>query len=243
MKSASEFANQVVDRCDSTNDLARLLGEEGHPHGTWVSTRVQEKGRGRLGREWQSLEGNLFLSILVRPPEKTLWTWIPMATAIAVVEAVRDLFPELSANVKWPNDLWIDRKKLGGILCEAVGGRGESFVVIGIGLNCVDAPKALDQPTISLSEKLGRKITADEVREKIVSRVLSWMNLDAARVAQAYAKLAAFPPGTVIQWADGAQTGSVVELGPVGELRVKNSAGETISLYAEDVKIRAAPVA
>jgi biotin-(acetyl-CoA carboxylase) ligase len=199
-----------------------------------------------LGREWQSLEGNLFLSILVRPEKKALWTWIPMATAIAVIEALRDLFPELSAPseaalVKWPNDLWIDRKKAGGILCEAVGGRGESFVVIGIGLNCVDAPQGLDQLTISLSEKIGRRITANEVRETIVSHVLSWMDLDAQRISSAYEKLAAFRPGTRIQWADGAQTGAVMGLGPVGELKVKISDGELVSLYAEDVKVREVP--
>src|SRR5271154_5529206 len=114
--------NSVIERCDSTNDLARQLGESGCPHGSWISARVQEKGRGRLGREWQSMEGNLFLSIIVRPEKRSLWTWVPMASAIGAAETLSELYPKLQVRVKWPNDLWADRKKLGGILCEAVGG-------------------------------------------------------------------------------------------------------------------------
>ena len=135
------IANQVIESCESTNDLARELGEAGYPHGTWISARQQSRGRGRLGRQWQSIEGNLFLSIIVRPEMRELWTWVPMATAIAIAEALRSLFPELPVQVKWPNDLWVHGKKLGGILCEAVGGRADSFIVIGIGLNCAVAPE------------------------------------------------------------------------------------------------------
>ena len=64
-------ANRVVERCVSTNDLARSLGEAGAPHGTWVSAKVQEAGRGRLGRKWESLEGNLFLSLIARLENKS----------------------------------------------------------------------------------------------------------------------------------------------------------------------------
>lgn len=232
------IANQVLDRCESTNDLARELGQAGSPHGTWISARAQEKGRGRLGRQWQSTEGNLFLSIVVRPPRKEHWSWIPMATAIAVAETLNAKFQNLRLQVKWPNDLWVDHKKLGGILCEAVGGRGESFVVIGIGLNCESAPQGLDQPTISLSEKLDRKIGSDDIRLSLIEGVLAWMELDPARIAATYEKLAAFLPGTEIEWAEGAERGSVLGLGRSGELRVKNSRGELVSLFAEDVKIR-----
>src|SRR5690606_21800140 len=56
--------NLVLEEIESTNDYARNLGEEGLPHGTWISTRIQTQGRGRLGREWRSSEGNLFLSIV-----------------------------------------------------------------------------------------------------------------------------------------------------------------------------------
>ena len=238
--SVKPLADTVIDSCDSTNDLARELGEAGCAHGTWISARSQTRGRGRLGREWQSMEGNLFLSIVVKPENRELWTWIPMATAIGVAEALRSLFPGFQAQVKWPNDLWVDGKKLGGILCEAVGSRGHSFVIIGIGLNCAGAPEGLDQLTTSVTAERGKTTTADDVRTAVIRHVLDWMKLDSARIRGAYESLAAFPPGTRIQWAEGAQSGAVIGLGPSGELQVKKSSGETVSLFAEDVKIRAA---
>lgn len=231
-------ANQVIERCGSTNDLARQLGEAGYPHGTWISAREQEKGRGRLGRQWQSLQGNLFLSLVARPERRDLWTWVPMATAIAIAEAANEKFPGLGIRVKWPNDLWIEKKKLGGILCEAVGGRDDSFIVIGIGINCAVAPEGLDQATTSLSQEISGRVVADDVRTEIIGSVLKWMSLDPSRLAAEYNRLAALPEGTSIQWADGTKSGVIEGLGPAGELRVLVAAGERISLYAEDVKIR-----
>ena len=233
------IANQVIESCESTNDLARELGEAGFPHGTWVSARQQTRGRGRLGRQWQSMEGNLFLSVIVRPDKRELWTWVPMATAIAIAESLRDLYPDIPVQVKWPNDLWVHGKKLGGILCEAVGARGDSFIVIGIGLNCAVAPEGLDQATTSVSAERGEVTSADDVRLAVIRNVLQWMNLDASLIASAYERLAAFPPGSRIQWSEGAEQGAVVGLGPSGELRVTKASGEAVSLFAEDVKIRA----
>lgn len=234
------FANQVIESCESTNDLARELGEAGFPHGTWVSARSQTRGRGRLGRQWRSMEGNLFLSIVIRPEHREHWTWIPMSTAIAIAEAIRESYPELPVLVKWPNDLWIERKKLGGILCEAVGSQKDSFIIVGIGLNCAVAPEGLDQPTISLSARSGRKVTADDVRSAVIRHVLKWTQLEPAEISAAYEKLAAFKPGTAIQWAEGRETGTVVKLGASGELVVKNASGEPVSLFAEDVRVRLA---
>ena len=89
-----------------------------------------------------------------------------------------------------------------------------------------------------MSAERGKATLADDVRETIIRHVLEWMKLDAQRIAAAYERLAAFPPGRRIQWADGAEDGSVVGLGPSGELRVMKTSGETVSLFAEDVKIR-----
>jgi BirA family biotin operon repressor/biotin-[acetyl-CoA-carboxylase] ligase len=234
--------NSVIERCDSTNDLARQLGEAGCPHGSWISARIQDKGRGRLGREWRSLEGNLFLSMVVRPQDKSLWTWIPLATALGMAEAITEVFPSLPVRVKWPNDLWIHEKKLGGILCEAVGSRENSFIVIGMGLNCKVAPEGLDQESTSLSAELGRStnatVTADDIRVAIIRSVLRWMNMDREKIMATYDHAAAFTAGTKIQWADGKKTGTVIGLGSSGELRVHETGSGAVSLFAEDVKIK-----
>lgn len=250
-------ANQVLDRCESTNDLARKMGEEGAPHGSWISARVQDKGRGRLGRQWQSLEGNLFLSVIARIEDKARWTWVPMGTAVAVGRVLEKRYPSLPVRIKWPNDLWIvpagaapgaPGAKLGGILCEAVGNRSDSFIVIGLGLNCLEAPEGLDQDTESLSRALGMRLTADDIRADVVRSIAQVMDELAARgpsiLLEDYERKAAFPPGTQIEWttpgdpATQAKQGRVQGLGPSGELIVRSAEGEELKLYAEDVRVR-----
>jgi BirA family biotin operon repressor/biotin-[acetyl-CoA-carboxylase] ligase len=61
-----KFANQLIEECESTNNLARELAEGGFPHGTWVAAKEQSGGRGRLGRQWVGERGNLFLSVVLR---------------------------------------------------------------------------------------------------------------------------------------------------------------------------------
>lgn len=244
----SEIANQVLESCESTNDLAKSLGEAGYPHGTWVSAREQTRGRGRLGRAWSSQQGNLFLSILARFEPRELWSWVPLATAIGVAECLIDRYPELPARIKWPNDLWVgggcQGVKLGGILCEAVGNRAGAYIVIGLGLNCASSPLGLDQRTTSLTEELpGRGlITANALRLEIVASILQTLQRlereGSAPFVSAYERLAAFPPGMEITWSEGVH-GKVLKLGPSGELCVVMSDGEIRSLYAEDVKVRA----
>jgi BirA family transcriptional regulator, biotin operon repressor / biotin---[acetyl-CoA-carboxylase] ligase len=251
-------ANTVLDRCASTNDLARELGEQGAPHGTWISARVQEQGRGRLGRQWQSLEGNLFLSLVVRLEDRARWTWVPLATAVAVARYLEKRFAEvLEVRIKWPNDLWLlpagappgaGGAKLGGILCEAVGNRSGAFIVIGLGLNCTEAPEGLDQQTASLSGALQRRVAADDVREGVIEEVMGAVDELAVRgsseLVRDFERMAAFPPGSPIEWtvpgaaSELARHGSVRGLGPSGELIVVSADGAEQKLYAEDVRVR-----
>lgn len=258
----NHFANQVVDRCDSTNRLARLLGDAGYPHGTWVSTRVQEMGRGRLGRKWESLEGNLFLSMIFQSSDQSRWSWVPMITAVGVTDALLKWNPKLDVRIKWPNDLWLMQgsgsgAKLGGILCEAVGNRQRSYIIVGLGLNCLHAPSGLDQRTISLTEgvahSLGYPVSADAVRGKIIQGLLqAYEELLLPGGFQSlitrYQERAALLPQTEIEWVQvrgatsSVKTGRVLGLGESGELLVCSNQpedrGATLALYAEDVKIR-----
>jgi BirA family biotin operon repressor/biotin-[acetyl-CoA-carboxylase] ligase len=122
---------------DSTNDLAKALAAQGAPEGTVVVTETQTSGRGRLGREWDSPPAvGLYVSLVLRPmlPPMEL-PQITLTTAVAVVRAVRRV-AGLAPGIKWPNDLLINGKKLGGILTEM---ETESdrirHVVVGLGLN------------------------------------------------------------------------------------------------------------
>jgi len=236
IKKISLPANQVIASCSSTNDLIKELGENGYSHGTWISARVQDAGRGRLGRVWESREGNLFLSVLLRPGSDRWLSWVPLAVAVAVARALETQFPELESKIKWPNDLWLGSRKFAGILCESriAGEAANSFVAVGIGVNCVSAPEG----AVSLSEKLGRDVFADEIRMPVLKRVIAAVDQLFASgpeiVKTEYNKKALFKSGLEVQWDGG--SGRVVGLGACGELLV--SLGQNVKgIFAEDVSM------
>lgn len=246
-----DFANQVIAECASTNDLAKQLGDAHYPEGTWVSARVQTQGRGRMGRSWQTIEGNLFLSMVCRVEEPSLWTWVSIAAGVAIVETLNSKFAKLNARLKWPNDLMIldggASKKLGGILCEGVSKRSGSYIVIGLGLNCVDAPQ-VDQPTASLSKALGQTIHADQVRSQIIQALQSALERlrkqGGDSVARDFEIWSALKPGAQIEWKNPDDPsvkamGYVIGLGQSGQLVVEDRTGKKTELFAEDISVKA----
>ena len=242
----SQYANTVLERCSSTNDFAKRLAETGFPHGTWVSAKAQEAGRGRLGRKWESLEGNLFISLISRIENKKIWSWVPLATAVGVVSHLTKIYSDLGLTqfkVKWPNDIWFENKKLGGILCESSGHGPNSFIVIGLGLNCRFSPQGVGQATSDLfTLSGGHFLPLDELRGGVLKAVLDQLSQlienGPTVLSKAYEAIAVFPPGTEVQWGDGNFCGIVEGLGSSGELRVKLSSGTRMELFAEDVQVR-----
>ena len=245
----SPSLKQVLDRCASTNDLLKEAGHAGAPHGSWISSRVQDAGRGRMGRKWESEPGNLFLSLIVRDLESSLWTWIPLTAAVAIGEFLTRKL-KIPARIKWPNDLVLadsvgGYSKLGGILCEGLGGANGAFVVVGVGLNCLQGPEGLEIPTTSLTAILKQPIGADQVRDEIRTAILEAM-ADLARsgyeeMRTRYEALALYQPGTWIEWSEGGvlHSAQVLGLGAFGELRVLESAqNKPRALYAEDIRAR-----
>ena len=116
---------------DSTNERARELAEAGAPSGTVVTASEQSAGRGRRGRVWSAAAGKALLySALLRPLglEHAL---LPLAVPVAICEAIESLAPVACA-IKWPNDVWLDERKVAGVLIEA---RPPEWAVIGIGVN------------------------------------------------------------------------------------------------------------
>ena len=241
MLDPKDFANQVIDSCSSTNDLCRVLGEKAYPHGSWVSSRMQERGRGRQGRNWESMKGNLFLSILIRPPSGfQQLSWSSLGSAIGVHQELKNQFPTLEVKIKWPNDIYVNNAKLGGILCEGVGNSSAMFLIVGIGLNVSQSPKDFTQMTVSLSEILAEKVLVDLLREGIIRSVLECFKKlfleSPGFIAKYYQKHSQITPGMKIEWEGN--SGSVIGLGPSGELLVRGTNEEVTSLYAEDVKIQ-----
>jgi BirA family biotin operon repressor/biotin-[acetyl-CoA-carboxylase] ligase len=139
----------------STMDNALQLGLSNAPEGTLVLAEGQAKGRGRLGRNWFSPRyKGIYLSLILRPkipPE--LNPLITLMAAVSICEAIRE-FLGLSVQIKWPNDIFIQNKKVGGILTELNAEMDITrFVVIGIGLNVNNEKKALPALATSLKEQ------------------------------------------------------------------------------------------
>jgi BirA family transcriptional regulator, biotin operon repressor / biotin---[acetyl-CoA-carboxylase] ligase len=139
-------------RTDSTNTRARELAAGGAPHGTVVTAAEQTEGRGRQGRTWTAPPGKALLySTIVRPLEQR-HTMLPLAVPLAVCDAAEELAPGVECGVKWPNDIWLEGRKLAGVLIEARPQDG--WAVIGVGLNLTitleEFPPDLRDTAISL---------------------------------------------------------------------------------------------
>jgi BirA family biotin operon repressor/biotin-[acetyl-CoA-carboxylase] ligase len=137
---------------DSTNTRARELAEAGAPGGTVVTAREQTAGRGRVGRVWTAPDGKALLYSAILRPLDQRHLLLPLSVPLAVCATAEALRPGIDCQVKWPNDVWLEGRKLSGILIEARPQDG--WAVIGVGLNLTIAPDEfpadLRQPAISL---------------------------------------------------------------------------------------------
>jgi BirA family biotin operon repressor/biotin-[acetyl-CoA-carboxylase] ligase len=149
------------------------LGIEGAPEGALVLAEYQTKGRGRLGRSWFSPKyKGIYLSLILRPkiapPEASILT---LLTAVSICEAVKAVCG-LEARIKWPNDILLQHKKLGGILTELSAETDEvNFVVIGVGLNVNNDRKTLVSQATSLKEQKKENINRISLLQEILRRI------------------------------------------------------------------------
>ena len=122
----------------STNARARELVEAGAPHGTVVTADEQTAGRGRQGRTWTAPPGKALLYSAILRPLDQRHLLLPLSVPLAVCEAAEELQPGIECQIKWPNDIWVEGRKLAGVLIEAKPQDG--WAVIGVGLNLTIAP-------------------------------------------------------------------------------------------------------
>lgn len=144
----------AFDVLPSTNDEATRLARAGAPEGTVVWALRQTAGRGRRGRSWASAEGNLFVSLILRPqapPARA--AELSFVAALAVAETVDALNPDGPAALcKWPNDVLLAGGKIAGILLESEAGEGgeAAWVVVGVGVNLATRPLDVERPAAAL---------------------------------------------------------------------------------------------
>lgn len=153
----------------STMDIARDFAREGCPDFTVVIAEMQKKGRGRLKRTWFSSEGGLWFTIVRRPAIPPILSFrVNFCASLALVRTIRRLFG-VNAQVKWPNDILIDDKKLTGMLSEMEAESDKvSYVNIGIGINVNNDPTPYEPNAVSLKKVLNRDVS----RKNLLSEFL-----------------------------------------------------------------------
>jgi BirA family biotin operon repressor/biotin-[acetyl-CoA-carboxylase] ligase len=214
---------------DSTNERARALAAEGAPHGTVVTADAQTAGRGRQGRTWTAAPGEaLLLSIVIRDLEPR-HALLPMVAALAVCEAA-EAVAHVSCEIKWPNDVWVNRRKLSGILVEARPAAGWAVVGIGLNTGVVEFPEELRDIATTL-----RLDSPETALAPLLASLERWIPADAADVLTAWRARDALD-GSPVRWQDGEGTARGVD--EAGSLLVETADGELVALGAGEVHLR-----
>jgi BirA family transcriptional regulator, biotin operon repressor / biotin---[acetyl-CoA-carboxylase] ligase len=210
---------------DSTNERARELAAGGAPHGTLVTADEQSAGRGRQGRVWTAAAGDALLMSLVL---RSLDALLPLRAAVAVAESI-----PLPAQIKWPNDVWLEGKKVSGILVE--GRPQEGWAVLGIGVNVSTRafPDELSATASSLA-LAGVSLSREEALEALLKSLDRQLVADAADVLAAWRARDALL-GAPVAWNGGRGKGAGIT--DAGALRVETDAG-IVELDAGEVHLR-----
>lgn len=242
----------------STNREAHTLAQNGATHGTVVLAESQSAGYGRHGRPWFSPPGlNLYCSTIIRgiqftsPLEQWL-SWIPLISALAALEAAQQV-AAVSLALKWPNDLLLSQRKVGGILCESLfQGPDDTVVVIGIGLNVNVALDAFPEDLRSIAASLSETSQQAIDRNRLVAQFLLELEqcLDelrshgSSRLRQAYiARCATLGRRVQVHFADHDQvTGLAEGISADGALQIQPLAPHPRSQRIAVLDVRAADV-
>ncbi len=234
----------------STNTEAMRLGMAGAAAGTWVLARRQTAGRGRSGRTWTSLEGNLHASIIlpeVAPLETACQLALVSGIAAhdAIVRATR-LREVRRLELKWPNDILLDRAKLGGILVEStvIGTASSALAVIGFGLNLAASPSlSPGAPVATSMRSLGAALEPREMLAILDSSLQEWLGNWACgegcdRIRKAWLERSV-PLGTAltVEAARGRVAGSFAGLDADGALLLADARGKSSRFSFGDVTL------
>ena len=209
---------------DSTNERAKELADVGAPHGTLVTADEQTAGRGRQGREWTAPPRSaVLMSVVLRELDEQL----PLTAAVALCEAL-----PVEAAIKWPNDVWIEGRKVAGILVE--GRPQEGWAVLGIGVNVTtrEFPPGLAGIATSLALS-GIEEDSESVLAGLLRSLDEWLGAPPASVLEAWRSRDALK-GQQVRWTGG--DGVADGIDDSGALLVETSSG-AVTLDAGEVHL------
>lgn len=164
----------IFEEVSSTNTKAKELASNNEVEGTIVISKKQLEGRGRNNRVWQSPEGGLYLSIILRPTVNTKVTLIPLLGALSIVKTLDSM--KLNSSIKWPNDVRIKNKKVSGVLIESEStGEKLEYIILGIGVNLksdiLDFPKEILNKTTSIENEIHNNTDYYEFLEELLMNI------------------------------------------------------------------------
>lgn len=230
----------LLDEVNSTNDEARRLSDLGYGEGTVVIAASQIRGRGRFDRRWVSPSGGIYLSVILKPyinPSK-----LPLITffsSVAVVRTIRGL-TKLGAAVKWPNDIVILDKKVGGILCEAA----RNTIVVGVGINLNASlslfPRSLKKQVTSIKFELGMEVDRDKIikilLEEFDKLYRDFLHRRFAEIISEWVSMCETLGNKVsIETNKGIIRGTAEAVGKNGELLLRSTDGKIKKIQSTDV--------
>lgn len=241
------FSPQILrfDSLPSTNLEAIKQAGDGAAEGLCVVAGEQTAGRGRRERQWVSPPGaGLYFSIVLRPQfEQSMWPLLTLMAAVAVHDALLAEC-QLETDIKWPNDILVNEKKLCGILAETVDTALGRAVVVGIGINLTRSafPPELETIATSVEAATSAKPELPSVLEALVSTLVTHYEVlneadGNAEIISSWCTRSSYCQGKLVRVSEGNETflGTTRGLERDGGLRVETDNGEIKVLRAGDV--------
>ena len=238
---------QIYKSLESTNKTAKEMAVAGARHGTVIISDCQTMGRGRYSRSFFSPSGGLYMSLILRPEVLHFEnpTLVTAFAAVSVCEAIESI-SEKVPKIKWVNDIFIDGKKVCGILTEAVTdfeSGGLDWVVLGIGINVYtrteEFPSDLQASATSIYPDKKTKGVRNKLSAEIINRILGFETTPGdTEIFEKYKKrlMMLGKEITVIQ-NQLEYRATAIDVDSVGHLIVKNKNGEIITLSSGEIRI------
>jgi BirA family biotin operon repressor/biotin-[acetyl-CoA-carboxylase] ligase len=229
-----DFTVEILPEIDSTNSELMRRARAGQHEPTLLVAERQTAGRGRMGRLWQSQPGDSLTFSLSLPMAPHDWSGLSLAVGVSLAES---LHPDVG--LKWPNDLWVHERKLGGILVEAASMGGRSQVVIGVGLNIRPrSAEGMNTPPAALSECLpgiSAQVALGRIAAHLVQTLLAFEKTGFAPYQQRFEARDVLKDRPV-HTSDGGR-GLSRGVSASGALRLQTDAG-AVEIHSAEVSVR-----
>jgi len=233
-----EFTVEVLPEIDSSNSELMRRARAGQHEATLLVAERQTAGRGRMGRVWQSQPGDSLTFSISLPMAPRDWSGLSLAVGLSLAESLHP-----SVQLKWPNDLWFNDRKLGGILVEAASMGGRSQVVVGVGLNI--RPRlgdGLNTAPAALSELLPALTAPTGLAQVALPLIQTLLRFEQEGFSPLQARFESRDvlKGRRVHTSDGL-AGMALGVSPSGALRLQTDVGLQ-EIHSAEISVRPFPV-